>query len=182
MTDGALTITEALAEIKTIGKRIEKKRQFVQQYIIRQEIVRDPLENQGGSKAALAAELQGIGDLEERIISLRRAIATANTSTPVSINGVIRPIQDWLTWRREVAPNRGASLTSMIQGLRNFRSEQQKKGMNVRTEPTPSPADNDVIVNVDELALAKQSEALVETLGQLDGLLSLKNATTQITL
>jgi len=33
----ALTITEALAELKTIDKRLEKKQEFVVMYSIRQE-------------------------------------------------------------------------------------------------------------------------------------------------
>ena len=37
-----ITITEALAEVPTIGKRIAKKQQFVQDFLARQAIVRDP--------------------------------------------------------------------------------------------------------------------------------------------
>lgn len=42
----SITITEALAEIKTVAKRIEKKRDFIRAYLSRQEGVRDPLEKQ----------------------------------------------------------------------------------------------------------------------------------------
>lgn len=172
------TITEALAEIKTIGKRIEKKRQFIQQYLVRQEIVRDPLENQGGSKAAIASELQGIKDLEERIVALRRGIAKVNATTPLTIAGVTRTMQDWLTWRREVAPARKTAIQTLRQTLITFRQQQVQKGMTVRDVPTADPTDKDIIVNVDERALAVEAEQIEEVLGQLDGLLSLKNATT----
>lgn len=174
----SITITEALAEIKTIGKRIEKKRQFVGQYLVRQEIVRDPLENQGGSKAALTAELQGVRDLEERIVALRRGIAGINASVTLTVGTTTRTIGDWLTWRREVAPGRKASIANLRQTLINFRTQQAQKGMTVRTEPTADPTDKDIIVNVDELALGREAETIEEVLGTLDGLLSLKNATT----
>lgn len=173
-----ITITEALAEIKTIGKRIQKKREFVQQYLVRQEIVRDPLENQGGSRQAIAQELQGIKDLEERLIALRRGIASVNASATLTIGNTTRPIQDWLTWRREVAPNRKASVAQLRSSLNSFRQQSAAKGMTVRTEPTNDPNDKDVIVNVDERALAQEAESIEEVLGTLDGLLSLKNATT----
>ena len=52
----ALTITEALAEIKTLAKRIEKKRQNIGQFLVRQEGVRDPLEREGGSVAFVQTE------------------------------------------------------------------------------------------------------------------------------
>lgn len=45
----ALTITEALAEIKTVGKRVEKKREFIKAFLARQDGVKDPLEKDGGS-------------------------------------------------------------------------------------------------------------------------------------
>ena len=38
-----LTITEALAEIKTIGKRVEAKRTFINGILWRPEAIRDPL-------------------------------------------------------------------------------------------------------------------------------------------
>ena len=175
-----LTITEALAEIKTIGKRVQKKREFIGQYAFRQEIVRDPLENQGGSKAAIVTELQSVRDLEERLIALRRAIAKANTETSVTVGGVTRPLQDWLTWRREVSGQRKASVSAMFQAIQNFRQKQMQAGFAVHTEPSAQPGDKDIIVNVDERALAQEAEELEQVLGTLDGLLSLKNAPVTI--
>lgn len=172
------TITEALAEIKTIGKRIEKKRQFIGQYLVRQEIVKDPLANQGGSAAALKAEAQGIADLEERLIALRRGIAHVNATVTLTVGTQTRTIGDWLTWRREVAPGRKTALANLRQTLVTFRTQQTQKGMTVRTEPSADPTDKDIIVNVDERALATDAEKIEEVLGTLDGLLSLKNATT----
>ncbi len=174
----SITITEALAEIKTIGKRIEKKRQFISQYLVRQEIVKDPLHNQGGSVSALKAEAQAIVDLEERLVALRRGIAKVNATIALVVCGQERTIGDWLTWRREVAPGRKVALGALRQTLVNFRAQQTQKGMTVRTEPSADPTDKDIIVNVDERAVATDAEKIEEVLGTLDGLLSLKNATT----
>ncbi len=51
-----LTITEALAEIPTIEKRIEKKREFILNYLYRQSSVRDPHEKDGGSTVLIVRE------------------------------------------------------------------------------------------------------------------------------
>src|SRR3954452_7996422 len=99
-----ITITEALAELKTIDKRIEKKREFVLAYLLRQEMFKDPLEKDGGSVSAIRREMQAIGDLEERRITLRRAVQQANERNSVVVGKQVRTIADWLVWRREVAP------------------------------------------------------------------------------
>lgn len=54
------TITEALAEIPTIEKRIEKKSEFILNYLYRQSAVRDPHEKDGGSSTLIHRELQAI--------------------------------------------------------------------------------------------------------------------------
>ena len=82
-----ITITEALAEIKTIGKRIASKQAFIGQYLARQDGVRDPLEKDGGSAEVIKRERQAIGDLETRIITLRQGIQHANDETKVSVVG-----------------------------------------------------------------------------------------------
>src|SRR5690348_16121509 len=112
----SLTITEALAEVKTIEKRIAKKRESIGQYLARQEKVKDPLANDGGSVDFIKREEQAVSDLEERLIAIRRAILAANTSTQVSVNGDTRSIQDWLTWRREVAPKQKDYLAKLRGG------------------------------------------------------------------
>ena len=174
------TITEALAEIKTIGKRIEKKREFVGQYLARQAIVRDPLVNEGGSTAAIAAEQQSVRDLEERIVALRLAISKANTDTLITVNGKERSIAGWLTWRREVAPKQKETLARLRGAVTNMRAQMQQKGMIVQTNAPTDPTDKDVVVHIDERALSTEGEQLENTLGMLDGLLSLKNATITV--
>ncbi len=176
------TITEALAEIKTIGKRVEAKRAFITQYVARHAIVRDPLANQGGSPAAITAELQSIQDLEERAVNIRLAINAANVATLVSVGGVQRSIAGWLTWRRDAAPKIKAFQTLLRNAIAGVRREAQAKGMAIvqAVQVTGSNDDKDVVINVDEKALAGEIEAMETTLGTLDGLLSLKNATILI--
>src|SRR5947209_5771802 len=100
----AITITEALAELKTLDKRIAKKREFVLGYLLRQEMFKDPLEKDGGSVSAIKREMQSIHDLEERKILIRRAVQKANEHNTVTVARQTRSIADWLVWRREVAP------------------------------------------------------------------------------
>jgi hypothetical protein len=176
-----ITITEALAEIKTIDKRIEKKREFILSYLLRQEMFKDPLEKEGGSVSAIRRELQAIHDLEERRIAIRRAINAANERATITIGEQTRTIADWLVWRREVAPRQSQFLSSLRSKIDQARQEATRKGAGLATSAeTARP--NDVVVNLNEQELARQIEALEEVLGNLDGQLSLKNATLTIEL
>lgn len=178
----SITITEALAEIKTVGKRIEKKREFINQFLARQDGVRDPLEKDGGSIKVIEKERQAVVDLENRIVALRGGIQSANDTTTVAINGETRTISEWLTWRRDVAPGRKAWL-GQVRGQLNGIREQAKRQGSALVSANATTADTkptDIVVNVNERALAEESEKLEDTLGQLDGQLSLKNATVQI--
>lgn len=175
-----LTITEALAEIKTIGKRLEKKREYILNNLARHDTVKDPMEKDGGSAAVLVRERQAVADLEKRVIDLRAGIQTANTQTTVSINGTAKPISDWLTWRRDVAPKQKEFLGKLRGALNSIRETAKKQGVAlVGPGGTPS-LPTDIIVNIDEAALAKETEDMEDILGQLDGQLSLKNATVII--
>lgn len=175
----SLTITEALAEIKMLGKRIEKKREFVRTYLVRQEQFKDPLQAQGGSVETLRQERQAIRDLEGRVVQLRHAIRRANEDTTITIDGDSRSISDWLTWRREVAPGQQTFLGTLKSQLQQVRTQAVQKGLNVVADESQAKS-QDVIVNVDERALATDAEHVEVVLGTLDGQLSLKNATVTI--
>jgi len=177
-----LTITEALAETKTIDARIVKKREFIASSLYRQEQLKDPFEKQGGAVAVISQERQSIADLSERKIQLRRAIQVANESTQVTIGKTTRSISDWLIWRREVAPGLKDMLASFATGIRTIRAEAQRKGMAIVTTGDLAQKPTDLILHIDEKQLAEQIEDLELVLGQLDGQLSLKNATTVVVL
>ncbi len=183
MTDvNGLTITEALAEIKTIDARIGKKREFIAASLYRQDQLKDPYEKQGGAATVIAQERQSIADLSERKIALRRAIQRANEDTQVLVGSATRSIADWLVWRREVMPGQRDMLASFAMGLRTIRAEANRKGMAVVTTGDLATTPTDLIINIDEKLLAEQIEELESVSGSLDGQLSLKNATVTITL
>lgn len=174
-----VTITEALAEIKTIAKRIEKKEIFVRQFLLRQEAFKDPLALEGGSPKAIAEAMQSIADLRRRHVAIRSAITAANMRIRVTLGAgsTVRSqtITEWLTWRREVAPGEVAFVKSLQQGIATVRSQAMAKGVRVSAGEAEKPTD--VVVNLDEGALARGAEDLEAVLGELDGQLSLKNAT-----
>ena len=174
-----ITITEALAEVPTIGKRIAKKQQFVQDFLARQAIVRDPHEKEGGSVELIRRELQGIADLEQRLIDIRSGIARSNAVTKITIGDTTRTVTDWLTWRREIAEGQRSRMNNMAGALRQLRAKAQQTNGKVG-ENVDGPTD--WVININERQLADQIEALETTLGSLDGQLSLRNATTTITL
>lgn len=180
-----LTITEALQEIKTIGSRIEKKRQNVGKFIARDARVRDPFEKDGGSQAYLTQERQGIRDLQSRAVAIRTAIQRSNLASSVTIGETTRTVAEWLTWRREISESEKQFLSGMAQNIQNVRAQLQQKGGKLvsaasdryTSEPTAPP---EVIVAVDEQSLLSEIENMETTLGTLDGRLSLFNATTVI--
>lgn len=175
-----MTITEALAEIKTISKRIEKKRDFIKAHGLRQGHLRDPFEKEGGSYQVVDRERQAVRDLEERKVALRRGIAAANTATVVEIHGQSRTVADWLTWRRDVAPGQQRFLAEINNGFAQARrSAAQQNIAIVNGEPQTA---QEVTFNIGEKALAEEIETLEAILGELDGLLSLKNATVAVTI
>ena len=180
-----MTITEALAEIKTIGKRLEKKRTAIIQNLGRDSRLMDRIE--GGSVEYVRAERQSIGDLEQRIVAIRTAIQRSNLSTIVSLDGRTRSVAEWLTYRREVAPGQGAFLTSINRGIREFRDKIQKEGGRVTSVSVGAgavvsgeKAPVEFLLHIDEIALLKEQEDIEKVLGDLDGKLSLLNATTVI--
>lgn len=173
-----LTITEALAELKVLAKRIDAKRQFIGQYMMRPEQLKDPHEKDGGTVSAIQRERQAIADLQTNVLSIRRAIQQANDTTSITVGSMTRTIADWLVWRRDIAPGEQAFLKAVANGINQQRSEALKRGQNLAPGDQAKPGD--VVVNINEQELAKESEELEATLGTLDGQLSLKNATVTI--
>lgn len=176
-----LTITEALAELKTLEKRIEKKASAIGSFVLRQEAFKDPLEKQGGSVSFIAAERQAIADLQDNVVGIRAAIQAVNGTTMLSAGGTSRSITEWLIWRRDVAPKQQQFLASIRKGIDDVRKKALQSGQSMVTSATDATKATDIIVNVDEKKLAEEIEQLENTLGTLDGLLSLKNATVTIT-
>jgi hypothetical protein len=173
-----ITITEGLAKIKTIGKRIEKKRDMVTKYLCRQNSFKDPFEADGGSKAVIAKEIQAINDLLKLWIGIRNAIKMANQGNAITVKNTTRSISEWLIWKREIMDVERAFLNEIFRGVTTVRTDSARKGLSV-VDKDPNNL-LDVIINVDEKKLTEQRENLEEIIGDLDGQLSLKNATILI--
>lgn len=175
-----MTITEALAEIKTISKRVEKKRGSITKFLGRQDGLRDPLEKDGGSRSFILRETQSIQDLLKRLVSIRTAIQRVNLSTSLTVEGETHTIQEWLTWKKEVAPGSQSHLLRVQQGINTLRTQAVRQGLQIVTPGATPQGTTDFLINVDEGALAKEAERVETILGVLDGQLSLKNATIMV--
>jgi len=174
------TITEVLAELATIDKRLPKKAQELIPYVARAAQLKDPLSKSGGSERYIAAERQSFSDLLQRKIILRRVVAKANAETTIAIDGKEMSVADWLVWKRECyAPH-----LQMLQGLlgqaQGARQQAQQRGVALIRVEHEQVASQDILVCLDERELIDEVAALEERFGRLDGLLSLKNATTSV--
>lgn len=178
-----MTITEALQELKTIDKRINKNIESYVEYIYRAEALRDPLEKDGGSAAFIKERRQAVRDLLNRKVELRTAIAQVNRLNSITVAGVTKTIEEWLVWKREVAPVTERELTAIRAKLHEGASLaiqplQQRRLLGAAVaaanvgEGKPIP----VVTNVNEKAFAEEQEQYEKIVGELDGQLSLKNA------
>lgn len=173
-----MTITEALAEIKTITARVEKKRAAVMPYLVRDGRVIDPHEKDGGSVGFVGRERQGIHDLEERLVAIRTAIQRKNLDTSLTLEGETRSLAAWLTWRREVSAGSKTFLSSIASHIQGHR--QRERGRSFVQPGNELTKPEDIIVAVNEAALSAEIEQMETLLGTLDGKLSLLNATITI--
>lgn len=179
-----LTITEALAELKTLKSRVEKKATALMQYFARDSQRIDPLAKDGGTEGYWRRETQAITDLQERLIAIRAAIQRANQTTEMTVLGLTRTIGDWLTWRREVAPVRTSFFQVQTSALKQIRKQISEVNLRQQAQQGQTQEQPQVtyVLATDELALLAEAEALTELIGALDGKLSLINATTTITI
>lgn len=174
-----ITITEALAEVPTISKRIEKKANFIGSFLFRQSAVRDPHEKDGGSAVLIAREFQAIRDLQNRLINIRAAVQRANSEHVITIGSETKSIADWLTWRREIVEFDRRFLGQLTSELKRVRDDANKKGVAV-TDKDPGGYSADYVVNINEKELSEKIENIETVMGTLDGKLSLANATIMI--
>lgn len=172
-----MNVTQALAEIKTINARLQKKREFVRAYCARQRVLTDPYEAEGGTPLKIRQELQAITDLQTRVVSLRRAILESNLSTQLTVAGITRSVQDWLTWRREIAGSQEAFVRGILAETQRIRKECLQRGGAVDDN---TGSNYDLVIQVSEADFNKAAEDLATVLGELDGALSVSNATTVI--
>jgi hypothetical protein len=173
-----ITVAEALARIDTYRRRIEAKQQLVDAYLFRTAAQRDPLAAEGGTAAALAAELASLDALQERTILLRRLIQHSYETTPITFGERTRSLADWLVWRREVATRRANFLEALSRRIQRARKLAARRAAGVSEVGAGKAAD--VVVHLNEQELAGQAEEVEELRGYLQGQLALKNATLTV--
>ena len=174
------TITEALAELKTLDKKIESSKKFVMDYSVRQGTTIDPLDDEGGSDKVIPQKMQSIDNLLERKIAIRKAINASNQNAVVEINKVKRTVEEWLIWKRDVYQKEMAFLESLQRKIVDARSQCVAKGMTLRDDGGQPSKVTEVSSFIKESNLQRRIEETREIYGVLDGKLSLFNATTTI--
>jgi len=174
-----MTITEALAKTKTLKNRIEKRRSSLMEYLCRDKQLTDPMSKHGGSPEYIDNEQQGIKDLEEELVKIRVAIQEANMNTLLPIQTWEHTVAYWLNWRREIAEGNKQFLLSMAAYISRYREKAAEKGYTISRDAQESEP-KQILVNIDEAELANRIDVAEQILGELDGKLSLINATTTV--
>jgi hypothetical protein len=178
----SMTITEGLAETKTLNARMDKKRQAIANNLVRDARLKDPMTDDGGQVEYVRAERQSIDDLGKRLVNIRTSIQFKNQTTFLTVLGETKSVAEWLTWRKEVAPAYKTFLSSIAQAISRARKDPVVTRDNLRVTDKPQGETGEVIVNLNEKELNEQIEHVEHVLGDLDGKLSLINATTVISL
>lgn len=177
-----ITVTEALAELPTLKKRITKLRVEIGNYSSRPAKERDPhYKIEGGSRGWIERQLQSVRDMETRYLRIRQSIQRSNLDSMLSVEGVERPVMEWLNWRNEIAKEQGMMPQALLNAIQRQRKAATAAGGKLGTEKE-AQGDNDIIVNVHESDLIDQVQKHETIMGALDGKLSLHNATTMIEL
>lgn len=174
-----ITITEALAEIKLLDKKIAKKRDFVRDNCLYAVHMPDPFERDGGRKAVINRELQAIGDLWRRQIRLRAGIARINNEEKITIDETTMTITGWLTWRREIATTEINFYSSISSSVLSTLKQKAERPEARQLEESGKFEFVKWDSAVDANALRMVAEGKQTMLDELDGKLSMKNATTK---
>lgn len=172
------TITEALAEIPLIEKKIQSKREYISQNVGRTSVMADPLaKTEGGSPAVIAREFQAIGDLSTQLVKIRSAIQERNTTNYVTLGEKTMTVAEWLNWRREVAPKTVSFLKQVTQACQQMKNQFERSPQILKDQEGKQTIIQPVF-HVDLEWVQKELERNEAILGELDGKLSMMNATT----
>lgn len=172
-----ITITEALAEINLISKKVTKKQTDILGNVVRVSHVKDPYEADGGGFAHNDREHQAIKDLNKRTVRIRAAISTANTTNSLRIGDEEKTIFEWLAWKREVANPYLSFVQQVYTNVKHTLDTAANRPQLIKDEIEGKAKLVEYVTNVDYPKWLKEYEVTQEKLDRLDGLLSLKNAT-----
>lgn len=173
------TITEALAELKLIKKKVQQKQALLQGNILRAHHLKDPHESEGGTFERNKRELQSIMDLHKRYIAVKGSIFKANAETNLTIDDNTMSVNDWITWKREIA-NDEIKMFSTLHGALKRDLDNAAKSMQAYKDESGVAHLAQWIPNFDLGTLISEHEFRQTLLDKLDGKLSLINATVTI--
>lgn len=174
-----MTITEALSEVNLLKKRLDHKKKNFVPLTVKAEHAVDPYASEGGTPAFLKKELQAIEDLQKRFVKIRAAISRANLDNVITIGERTAPIHDWLTWKREISKEETSFINSVVNGVKTAQ-DQVAKQPQCYDAPDGTKHLLKLTTNIDYPAFVKKQEEMSMLFEQLDGKLSLKNATILI--
>ena len=164
-----VSVTKALARIKTIESRLDQKRENVGAYAARDASRVDPIKEEGGSPAYVGRLLNSIRDLESDLVGVRTAIQKSNFENKLTVCGETKTVQEWLNWRREVLPARKMFLNDILRGV-----DMDRRHLARRDRP------DDLKVHFSEEQMREELAKLVEIEKTLDEELSVYNATVTV--
>ena len=170
------TITEALAEIKLIDAKVAKKQSVVfdrNNLMYLEQVIRKPV-------VSITEEIQSIEALLDNREKIRAAIMASNVVTRVEIGGIEKTIYGWLCFKKET----GAALSNTYQQINaavsSLKEEIQRRPSFYKDDKTGENRLVKAVFTIDDKALLKKAEDTAALLEKIDGVLSLKNATTVI--
>lgn len=175
-----MTITEALAEIKLILKKIDKLQKVVNSNLFRYEHSKDPFESDGGSRMFAEASLQSIKNLYQRLSKIRAAITKANLENSLTIGDTTLSLHEWLTYKREIAKPTIAYYLELQNSLKQKMDEHDKRPQVYKDEATGKIEIAKLHASLDYAKIVAENQKLSDIEQTLDGKLSLKNATIVI--
>jgi hypothetical protein len=173
-----MTISQAMATLKLLDKRIEGEIRDLDAYAVRRDSAADPLVRKGSNSAIyVAARQQAIADMSAQKIAIKEAIALANQATSLTVAVETRTVSQWIVWKRIVAPGMQTMYAGLLTKINRERAALDRENMAVAADSRVQ-----LVVNLDEQKLREDAKHLEDILGELDGQLSIINATTMITL
>jgi hypothetical protein len=176
-----LTITEALSEINLINKKIDDKSSAITPALILAAHAKDPYTDHG---AYVASELQAINDLQKRLVRIRSAVQRANLDNTITIGEETKSIAEWLSWKKEVAEKAIGLFNRIRSEVTKHLTQNQSRPSVIQVQEGANVVSKIVEFKyaVDLQDMAKRSEVLSSMFENLDGQLSLKNATIAVTI
>jgi hypothetical protein len=171
-----MKIIEALKNLKTIQKRMEKNCQQIREYCAYVSVETPVFETQEKQRAEVDALIQSNIDLEVEYLRLKKAIETTNLAVTVTIGTLTHTITELISIKRVVGKFRTATYSALTPQLALQRLQQiynQSKGV----DPT-NPAK--VIVVFEEKMRNQKIREWEDFLAQIDGRLEVVNAETDL--